>query len=296
MLRTRVITALVLVALLVGAALLSRLALVGLCAGFLGLTLFEWLRLSGLAEPLAALAALAAAAAGMALELFGFHPAPVLLGALCLAAVLVWAAIGWLLVGAQTAGLSVPRAAVAGSAVALCAVAWFALLALLRIGEVWTLSVLALVWLADIAAYFSGRAWGRRKLASRISPGKTWAGVWGALLAVLGGAEAMRWAWPELGLWSTQLLRSAPWLGPAVLAALVSLSIVGDLFESLVKRQGGVKDSGRVFPGHGGAWDRLDACLPVLPLAVLVQSVVFQAIPAGSALALSVLRAGATHG
>jgi phosphatidate cytidylyltransferase len=184
----------------------------------------------------------------------------------------------------------------AGAALVLCTVAWFALVALLHDGALWTLSVLALVWLADSTAYFSGRAFGKRKLASRISPGKTWAGVWGALAAVLGAAEAVRWIWPELGLWTTQVLRAAPLLGPIVLAAFVALSIVGDLFESLVKRQAGVKDSGRVFPGHGGAWDRLDASLPVLPLAVLAQWVLIEDIGGHLALATGVLGGGWTHG
>jgi phosphatidate cytidylyltransferase len=171
------------------------------------------------------------------------------------------------------------------AAVGLCTVAWFSLTALLADGDVRTLSVLALVWLADSAAYFSGRAFGKRKLASRISPGKTWAGVWGAFLVVLGTAEAVRWIWPQVGLWSTLVLRAAPLLGPLVLAVFVALSIVGDLFESLVKRQAGAKDSGRVFPGHGGAWDRLDASLPVVPLAVLAQWAVVHGLPGRAALA-----------
>jgi len=131
--------------------------------------------------------------------------------------------------------------------------------------------VLALVWVADIAAYFSGRAFGVRKLAPRISPGKTWAGVWGAVLAVILLAEAVRWLWPLAPLWSTQLLLAAPLVGIGILLAFVAMSIVGDLFESLVKRQAGAKDSGTVLPGHGGVWDRIDATLPTLPLAVLSQ-------------------------
>jgi phosphatidate cytidylyltransferase len=161
-------------------------------------------------------------------------------------------------------------------AVLLAGVAWLALVDLLQRGAGWTLSVLAVVWLADIAAYFSGRAWGVRKLASRISPGKTWAGVWGAMLAVVVVAEIVRFGWPEAGLWSSALLRAAPLSGILVLLALVALSIVGDLFESFVKRQAGVKDSGRLLPGHGGAWDRLDATLPALPLAVLAESVLLR--------------------
>jgi phosphatidate cytidylyltransferase len=272
MLRTRVVTALVLVAMLAAAAALSPMALVVLCAAFLGLTLFEWLRLSGWTAGAAAGAAAVAAAAGALLEALGVRAGALPLAALCLAAVLAWVGIGALLVRAQSSGVRVPAGALAALALLLCAAAWLALLALLRQGAVLAVSVLALVWLADIAAYFTGRAFGRAKLAPRISPGKTWAGVWGAFTAVLGLAEAVRWGWPESGLWSTLLLRAAPATGLVALAVLVALSIVGDLFESLVKRQAGVKDSGRALPGHGGVWDRLDASLPVLPLAVLAQA------------------------
>jgi phosphatidate cytidylyltransferase len=271
MLRTRVLTALVLLGLLVAAALWSPLALVAIGAVFLGATLFEWLRLSAVPAVPAALLAGLAAAGGTALEASSVGPGPAALAALCAGACAAWLGIAWLLQRAQRVGVRLPRAVLLTSALLLCAAAWFALVALLRQGPVWTLSVLALVWLADIAAYFSGRAFGRRKLASRISPGKTWAGVWGAFTAVLGLAEAVRWSWPQAPLWSTEVLRAAPLGGLALLGLLVALSIVGDLFESLVKRQAGVKDSGRLLPGHGGAWDRIDASLPALPLAVLGQ-------------------------
>lgn len=286
MLRTRVITALVLVALLLAAALLDRLALVALCAVFLGVTLFEWLRLSGRRAAPAGVFATAAALAGFGLEAGGWHPGGAALAALCAGALLAWAAIGTLLVRVELRGaVALPEGALVAAAAALCAAAWFATLELLRAGEIWTLSVLALVWLADIAAYFFGRTFGRAKLASRISPGKTWAGVWGAFGMVLGLALVLRWLWPDAALWSTRLLRAAALPGLLALAALVALSIVGDLFESLVKRQAGAKDSGRIFPGHGGAWDRLDASLPVMPLAVLAQGLLLHGAPTGLALA-----------
>jgi phosphatidate cytidylyltransferase len=189
---------------------------------------------------------------------------------------IAWAAIAVALVRAQRSAVRASGWLLVILAVLLAGVAWLALVDLLQRGAGWTLSVLAVVWLADIAAYFSGRAWGVRKLASRISPGKTWAGVWGAMLAVVVVAEIVRFGWPEAGLWSSALLRAAPLSGILVLLALVALSIVGDLFESFVKRQAGVKDSGRLLPGHGGAWDRLDATLPALPLAVLAESVLLR--------------------
>lgn len=129
------------------------------------------------------------------------------------------------------------------------------------------LAVLGTVWISDSAAYFIGRRFGKRKLAPSISPGKTWEGVAGALIAV--ALYALAWA-----------LLGAPdnrWLGgplaipalAAVLLALAVVGIIGDLFESLIKRQAGVKDSGNLLPGHGGILDRIDAPVAMLPLAVL---------------------------
>lgn len=279
MLRTRVLTAVALLALLAATATLAPRALPALGALFLGAALFEWLRLAGLRVGAAAgVAGLCAAGAALA-ERGGVQPGAGALAAWAASACAAWTAIGVLLVVAQRRGVRLPQAFLVASALLLGAAAWFALVDLLHRGPEWTLSVLVPVWVADVAAYFTGRAFGRRRLASRISPGKTWAGVWGALVAVLALGAAVRWAWPDAPLWSTRLLRSAPVLGLAVLAALVALSIVGDLFESLVKRQAGAKDSGILLPGHGGVWDRIDATLPVLPLAVLSQSLFGGATP-----------------
>ena len=120
------------------------------------------------------------------------------------------------------------------------------------------LAVLATVWISDSAAYFIGRRFGRRKLAPSISPGKTWEGVFGALAAV--GIYALAWA----GLGAA----SPAWIVPVLLGLAVA-GMIGDLFESLIKRQAGVKDSGTLLPGHGGILDRIDAPLAMLPLAVL---------------------------
>jgi len=120
------------------------------------------------------------------------------------------------------------------------------------------LAVLGTAWISDSAAYFVGRRFGKRKLAPSISPGKTWEGVAGALAAV--GIYALAWA----GLGA-----AAPaWILP-VLLGLAVLGMIGDLFESLIKRQAGVKDSGTLLPGHGGILDRIDAPVAMLPLAVL---------------------------
>ncbi len=150
--------------------------------------------------------------------------------------------------------------------------AWVALVELQGRSPWIALAAMAIVWIADIAAFFSGRAFGRRKLAPTISPGKTWEGVYGALAAVavyavalvpLAGAAGYPRdvSWPAL----------AAWLALAIVIA--ALSITGDLFESLLKRHAGVKDSGRILPGHGGMLDRIDALLPALPLAALAAQV-----------------------
>jgi phosphatidate cytidylyltransferase len=120
-----------------------------------------------------------------------------------------------------------------------------------------TLLILGLVWIADTAAYFVGSAWGRRKLAPSISPGKTWEGALGGTAAAL--VYAIICATFFEGLFGVS------YLGAALLLAV--LSIVGDLFESAVKRQAGVKDSGSLLPGHGGILDRIDSATAALPLA-----------------------------
>lgn len=122
------------------------------------------------------------------------------------------------------------------------------------------LGAMAMVWLADIGAYFAGRAFGRHKLAPQISPGKTWEGVVGGGLAVLVFVLVCQAAVPTLQQLGLPIL---------VLFTLLytATSVEGDLFESLLKRQAGLKDSGNLLPGHGGLLDRIDSLLPTLPLA-----------------------------
>jgi phosphatidate cytidylyltransferase len=131
------------------------------------------------------------------------------------------------------------------------------------------LALMAVVWIADTAAYFTGRAFGRRKLAPSISPGKTWEGVFGALIATGFYALALLRFAPESAYGQMpSLADSAGWV--ALILALTALSIVGDLFESLLKRHRGVKDSGKLLPGHGGVLDRIDALLAAMPAAALI--------------------------
>lgn len=155
-------------------------------------------------------------------------------------------------------------------AVVCVGVVWYALSAFfLRYGAGCLLSVLILIWCADIAAYFTGRALGRHKLAPRVSPGKTWEGAAGGVLAATIWLLASAWWWPD----SFGALLLARWSVPGLVAIgvfLAAMSIVGDLFESLLKRRAGVKDSSRLLPGHGGVYDRIDALMPVAPLALLL--------------------------
>lgn len=123
------------------------------------------------------------------------------------------------------------------------------------------LGIMGVVWISDSAAYFTGRSCGKHKLAPRISPGKTWEGVAGAVVSVL--IYALIWFY---SVNKGQALIG--WLIPLLLVLAV-LGIAGDLYESLLKRQAGVKDSGNILPGHGGVLDRIDALLPVLPVATL---------------------------
>ncbi len=140
--------------------------------------------------------------------------------------------------------------------------AWCALALLHNDGPGWLLLALSTIWATDTGAYFAGRAWGKRKLAPRISPNKTVAGLVGGLAA--GVLVAVLGAWLLLGTLPSQL----------ALVALVALltvlfSVVGDLFESLLKRHVGAKDSGNLIPGHGGIMDRLDSVLAALPVFAL---------------------------
>lgn len=126
-------------------------------------------------------------------------------------------------------------------------------------GQWWILWAFGIAWGADIGAYFAGKRFGKTKLAPSISPGKTWEGVaGGALLAgVLCGGSVFAW-------------QAHGWLWLMLTVVLIGLSVCGDLFESFVKRQTGVKDSGHLLPGHGGVLDRIDSILIVLPILAML--------------------------
>jgi phosphatidate cytidylyltransferase len=273
MLRQRVITALVLVALLLASLTATQrwpfalLTLILIAAAG-----WEWARLNEAGDVLPVALGAAVAAAGVAALLAGATTSP--------PATLWWGAVALWLAGGGVALRSgvaawpqLPRAArwlLGGVALWL---SWMALAHARVVGINFMLSVLCLVWMADVAAYFGGRAFGKRKLALSISPGKSWEGVWAGMLGVV--VLAVFWMW--LDTWAsvdvpslyTRLHQSLGAVGmvPALLA-LCGLGVMGDLVESLVKRAAGAKDSSQLLPGHGGVLDRVDALLPVLPAAL----------------------------
>ncbi len=278
MLRQRIITALVLVALLLGALTSSSawpfallmLALIA-AAGW------EWGRLNQAAawQSLAMGGAVAGVGIALLLTQGSDWTAP---------PALWWAALALWLVAGSVALKSGPAAwpqlpRVARWLLGLVALwaTWLAVTQARAIGANFLLSVLCLVWMADIAAYFGGRAFGRRKLAPSISPGKSWEGVWSGMAGVL--LLAAFWIWLD-GHFSfdSASLYSRLWqsvgLGGMALAllGLCGLSVMGDLIESLVKRAAGAKDSSGLLPGHGGVLDRVDALLPVVPVAMALAS------------------------
>lgn len=277
MLKQRVITALVLAAIFFPALFApTPIPFVVLVALLMGAAGWEWARLVGIRGAGAWLTGVLCVALCLVLERGGavHHP----LTGFWQAAGAIWVVAG---IAMLVRGLSgwgrLPRAWRWLAGVLVLCVAWLALARARTIGINFLLSILFLVWVADIAAYFSGRAFGGRltggrKLAPSISPGKTWEGVAGAVLGVWIVAAIWivldRSFFPQNPSLYTRLLdRGLPFLILGVLF-LVGMSVVGDLSESLVKRVAGVKDSSRLLPGHGGVLDRVDALLPTLPLAL----------------------------
>jgi phosphatidate cytidylyltransferase len=239
-------TAAVLLALLIaGLFLLPRAGVAALMALIVGIGGYEWARLCGFNAPV-----YAGAAVVSLVLLFWFditQPVFVLASAFWIVA-----APAWLWIGVKR----VHRAALAAAGFIVLVPAALAVLDL-RPHE--ALLVLAVAWIADTAAYFAGRRWGRHKLAPSISPGKTWEGAAGGLVAAAAYAII-------LSMFAGGGNKDAA-LFVGVAALLVAASIVGDLFESAAKRQAGVKDSGALLPGHGGMLDRIDSATATLPVA-----------------------------
>jgi len=274
MLKTRVITAVVLLAILLPVLFLrDYMAFVVVATVFLGAAVWEAGRLFGLRGVAGHLVELAC---GVLFIYMVYSAKAQGLHALYSVCALLW-------VMRFTPSLAMGLPPVKGAANWALGVAFtFALLgcfmaivALYEHSPLYLLSVMALVWIADIGAYFAGKAFGKRKLAPAISPGKSWEGAIGGAAAVL-----------VLASLSIALAGSAPWLQdtfavrlqahfgwvPAllILIVMVAASVVGDLFESQLKRRAEMKDSSNLLPGHGGVLDRIDALIPVLPLAALI--------------------------
>jgi len=184
---------------------------------------------------------------------------------LLLPACLVWL----LLMGVSMWRVGSPRGWMGLFYALLFCVACFLAIWLARLeGLGFLLSVLLLVWIADTAAYFSGRLIGGAKLAPRVSPGKTWAGVGGAMLGNLIYAWVSGIYWDAS--WAAFLLDQAGLVYLLVATVVITgISVVADLHQSLLKRQANVKDSGWILPGHGGVFDRVDALLAVVPFSVV---------------------------
>jgi phosphatidate cytidylyltransferase len=256
MLQQRVLTAVVLIACCVaGLWLVPHWAWTLGVSAFFTVGAYEWARLTGLAGG-ARVAFCALVAASVCAPLAGLP--------------LAWTAAAWAAAGVAWAML-VPALLARAAAVrrASMPMGWLVLApagaALAWLGQTpWVLlSLLAIVWIADTGAYFAGRTFGLNKLAPSISPGKTWEGVAGGVAGVALYMFVLQWSGAAAG---GPLSGAAGWV---LALTLTALSVLGDLFESLVKRQAGAKDSGTLLPGHGGVLDRIDGLTSTLPVAAL---------------------------
>ena len=278
MLKQRIITAVVLLAILLpalfypshGPFACAMLALVGAGA-------WEWGRLNGYGSRMALF---------LGAEMVVLCGLTWWLGLLQVNLLPLWiiASAAWVLGGAALLRVAVPGwprvprgLRLVGGLLALW-VSWLAAVQARMEGINFLLSILVLVWVADIFAYFSGRALGlrftRNKLAPSISPGKSWEGVWGGMAGVV--VLAVAWVWADEAAQAavaslyTRLADRGWWLLLIGVVFLAAMSVVGDLVESLIKRSAGAKDSSALLPGHGGVLDRIDALLPTLPIAMML--------------------------
>ncbi len=255
----RIVTAVVLMAvLLLVFFTLPPAAAKGLLGIFVLIAAWEW---SGflLLESTGARVAYAALLGALMAAVLWLIPARLPLLPLLVVSVVWWVVAFFWVIRYPT---TIPRAVGALCGVLVILPAWAGIVALLELdagGAEYVLFVLAIVWAADVGAYFVGRRLGRHKLAPQVSPGKTWEGLAGGLVAAMVASAC-----------------GALWFGlsPALLVPIGLLvgavSVVGDLTVSMFKRNAGLKDSGNLFPGHGGVLDRVDSVTAAVPLFVLV--------------------------
>lgn len=258
MLKQRIITALLLLPFALGGFFLLNGALFALFIGaVVSLGAWEWARLAGFTDQVKRIAF----AALVAMLLLGLYLLPVLAPWVLLLGVLWWAVATFLVLGYPATSrywLGVPVKLLIGLLILLPAWQGLVLFKQWPDANGLILAVMVLVWGADIGAYFSGRRFGKRKLAPQVSPGKSWEGVFGGLLTTLlicaGVAVYRDWSFVSL------------LLGLLGTAVVVLISVVGDLTESMFKRQSGVKDSSNLLPGHGGVLDRIDSLTAAIPV------------------------------
>jgi phosphatidate cytidylyltransferase len=278
MLKQRVITAIVLLAILLPALFWpSPMPFTAVVLVLIAGAAWEWGRLNGLGFGLSLFIAVICLVLCAQSWYAGLLNRP--LGALWAVAGAVWVLGGAFLLNAGVPGWPrIPRWLRLAAGVLALWVAWLAAAQARAVGINFLLSVLVLVWVADIAAYAAGKAFGLKftkgKLAPAISPGKSWEGAWGGMVGVLvlGIAWVAADHWLGAGVTSlySRVANVGWWLLPIAAVFLAAMSVVGDLVESLVKRSAGMKDSSNLLPGHGGVLDRVDALLPTLPLAMFI--------------------------
>jgi len=259
MLKQRIITALLLLPIVFGSILLLPVDLFSmLWAAVMSVAAYEWLKLSGVKNSLSLL--LGVVVLNILFASVWFYPFPNI-------AAEWFILIAWLLIiisfftnpVLKLQQCNATTYSIIGVVVGCVVIfsTWLAMV-LLHENSPWlVLHVFGIVWVADTGAYFSGRRFGKRKLAPTISPGKSWEGVWGAMIAVTIYSACV-------SIWALENEQHGLFILICLIAAIAS--VAGDLLESVFKRASGVKDSGHILPGHGGAMDRLDSITAAAPV------------------------------
>ncbi len=285
MLKQRVITAIVLLIVLIGAYMAGPVVLSGVMAIGFTVALWEWLKLAGINTKASALVAAVLGVGMSSLTYFayqeiasGMEGSVALLGTLSSAFIyyilfitLLWIGISIRVFFARNTGMKVAPVMVALSGIFFVPAAWLSFVGMYAtFGISMILSLLVIVWVADIMAYFTGMAFGKHRMSPAISPKKSWEGAAGGMLSVILLGYAAAYFMPGVDTIPSVIINACGAGVWAVVAFfLVVLSIIGDLYESALKRQAGIKDSSNLLPGHGGFYDRMDALMPTLPAGFL---------------------------